>query len=399
MCEFFYEKLHMTKMAHTIHFSASLQKYHFFICCKPIINRGIMSIIGTRLQQARKAAGMSLRDLATVVKLSHTAIKKYEDGDTYPSSDILIKLAKALQVCIDFFFRPAKVSLENVKFRKRKKLQGKAESAIKFTVINQIERRLELENLYPTPPVSPFVLPTNFPQEINNFEEIEVIAENLRASWKLGFDAIHDLTDVCESHGIRVFVIDTDEEHFDGLSTTIDDQPIIVISTKWPGDRQRFNVAHELAHYIFINRLSPKLDEEQACNRFAGAFLLPRETVFQIIGKERRTIEWQELLLLKEQFQLSMSAICYRLKDLMIIKESYFKNLIIRFRARGWHLKEPGLATPPEKAHTFNQMLFHALGEEYIGESKAAELLSCSLSQLKALRQVQNSHDFTYQRC
>ena len=28
----------------------------------------------------------------------------------------------------------------------------------------------------------------------------------------------------------------------------------------------------------------------------------------------------------------------------------------------------------------FNQMLFHALGEEYIGESKAAELLSCSLT-------------------
>ncbi len=186
---------------------------------------------------------------------------------------------------------------------------------------------------------------------------------------------------------------------FDGLSTIIYNQPIIVISAKWPGDRQRFNLAHELGHYVLNNRLSSKIDEEQACNRFAGAFLFPREAVFQSIGKERKAIEWQELILLKEQFQLSMGAICHRLKDLGVIQESYYQSLMIRFRQKGWHRKEPGLEIPPEKAHTFTQMLFHALGEEYIGESKAAELLSCSITQLKALRQVQNSNAFTYQRC
>ena len=93
-----------------------------------------------------------------------------------------------------------------------------------------------------------------------------------------------------------------------------------------------------------------------------------------------------------------MGAICYRLKDLGIIQEPYYKSLVIRFRQKGWHRKEPGLEVPSEKAHTFNQMLFHALGEEYIGEPKAAELLSCSLSQLKALRQVQNGNALTHQR-
>lgn len=357
-----------------------------------------MNNLGVRLQQARKAAGLSLRALADLVSLSHAAIKKYEDGVVYPSSDMLIKLAKALKVRIDFFFRPIKVSLENVKFRKRKKMNGKAEEAIKFEVISQIERRLELENLYPASPVPIFKLPIDFPLKINILEEIESIAEKLRNHWKLGLAPIHDLIDAFESLGIRVFIIDTDEDHFDGLSTVIDDQPIIVISSKWPGDRQRFNLAHELAHYIFIDHLSPELDEEQACNRFAGAFLFPCEAVFQLVGKERRAIEWQELCLLKEQFQISMGAICYRLKDLRIIQEPYYKSLVIHFRQKGWHRKEPGLAVPAEKVHTFNQMLFHALGEEYIGESKAAELLSCSLSQLKALRQVQNGNALTHQR-
>ena len=87
-------------------------------------------------------------------------------------------------------------------------------------------------------------------------------------------------------------------------------------SARWPGDRQRYNLVHELAHYILGGRLSPHLDEERACHRFAGAFLFPREAVFQAVGKTRRAIEWPELLLFKEQFQLSMGAICYRLKDL-----------------------------------------------------------------------------------
>jgi Zn-dependent peptidase ImmA (M78 family)/transcriptional regulator with XRE-family HTH domain len=356
-----------------------------------------MNNLSIRLQQARKAARLSLRALADLVGLSHAAIKKYEDGVVYPSSDILIKLAKALKIRVEFFFRPIKVTLENVKFRKRKKLNGKAEEAIKFEVIDQIERRLELENLYPSSPVPIFELPADLPRKINDLEEIEVVVEKLRNHWKLGFAPIHDLIDAFEGQGIKVFIIDIDEEHFDGLSTVINDQPIIVISSKWPGDRQRFNLAHELAHYIFINRLSPKLHEEQACNRFAGAFLFPRVAVFQAVGKERRAIEWQELLLLKEQFQLSMGAICYRLKDLRIIQESYYKSLVIGFRRNGWHRREPG-EIPSEKAHTFNQMLFHALGEEYIGESKAAELLSCSLSQLKALRQVQNGNALN-QRC
>jgi Zn-dependent peptidase ImmA (M78 family)/DNA-binding XRE family transcriptional regulator len=353
-----------------------------------------MSNLGLRLQQARKAAGLSLRALADLVCLSHAAIKKYEDGLVYPSSDILIKLARVLHVRVDSFFRPIKVSLETIKFRKRKKLRKTAEEAIKFEVISQVERRLELENLYPTSPVTQFTLPEDFPRKINTLEEIELAAEKLRMHWKLGLAPIHDLIDAFESQGVRVFIIETQEDHFDALSTVIHDQPIIVISGKWSGDRQRFNLAHELAHYILLKRLSLKLDEEQACNRFAGAFLFPQEAVFQSIGNERRGVEWQELVLIKEQFQLSMGAICYRLKDLEVIQERYYKSLMIRFRQKGWHRKEPGLVIPSEKAHAFNQMVFHALGEEYIGESKAAELMACSLAQLKALRQV---HALTHQ--
>lgn len=347
-----------------------------------------MSNLGIRLKQARKAAGLSLRALGDLVNLSHAAIKKYEDGVVQPSSDMLAKLAKTLKVPADLFFRPIKASLENFQFRQRRNLNEKTEEAIKFEVIRQLEHRLEVENLYPAFPAPKFSIPPAIPQKINNFGVLESIAEKLRAHWKLGLAPIHNLIDVFERQGIRVAIINHEDDHFEGLSALIKQQPILVINANWSGDHQRFNLMRELAHYILIDRLAPHLNEEQACQRFAGAFLLPRELVFQTVGKERHAIEWQELTLLKEQFHISVRAICFRLKELGVIQESYFEGLEHRYKEKGWHRKEPGVEIPPEKAHTFNQMVYHALAEEYIGESKAAELLACSLTPLKAQRKL-----------
>jgi Zn-dependent peptidase ImmA (M78 family) len=132
--------------------------------------------------------------------------------------------------------------------------------------------------------------------------------------------------------------------------------------------------------------LSEDLDEEKACNRFAGAFLLPKEAIIQEMGKIRTSIEWRELFLIKEEYKLSMCSICYRLRDVGIIKESHFNHLIFHFNQKGWKKQEPGNQIPSEKTHIFKQMVFHALGEDYIGESKAAELLDYNLDTFRKFR-------------
>ena len=62
-------------------------------------------MLGTRLQRARKAAGLSLRALGERIGLSHTAIQKYEDGNNVPDSATLLRLASALNVRTEYFFR------------------------------------------------------------------------------------------------------------------------------------------------------------------------------------------------------------------------------------------------------------------------------------------------------
>ena len=351
-----------------------------------------------RLTNARKAAGLSLREVGTQVGLSHAAIKKYEDGKVLPSSDVLLKLARTLKVRSEYFFRPDTIDLTGLEYRKKCSLPKKRLAAITQEVVDQIERRLELESFFPTTPVKPFVQSQSLVAEFSTFDSIEFAAEALRKEWNLGLNPIPDITDLLESHGIRVFLVDTNSDaKFDGLAATANGMPVIVVGGNWPGDRQRLTLAHELGHLMLRGRLQTTLDEEKACHRFAGAFLFPRCSVLQELGTRRTSIEPKELALLKEEFGLSMSATLYRAKDLGIISQEYHKRTMIKFRMLGWHRVEPGPPYPSEKTHVFEQHIFHALGEGYIGEAKAAELLGMPLINFRRFRALEGIHAIPHQ--
>jgi Zn-dependent peptidase ImmA (M78 family) len=186
-------------------------------------------------------------------------------------------------------------------------------------------------------------------------------------------------------------MVDIDGDNkFDGLQATVAGGPVIVVGDHWPGDRQRFTLIHELGHLMIHDRLATGLDEEKACNRFAGAFLLPGSAVRQELGEHRTSLELQELALLKDEFGLSMQAILYRAADLGIISPSYFQHCMRSFKLKGWNRKEPGSEYKKEVAHLFQQMIFHALAEDYIGESKAAELLGMPMAEFRSLRSMEN---------
>lgn len=349
-----------------------------------------------RLHRARKAAGLSYRALAQLVGLSQTAIKKYEDGLMMPSSDVLVRLSRALNVRTEYFFRPEKHALEGIEYRKHNPLPKKRLAAIENEVMDHIERRIELEELFPQPPVKAFVPIDGLADVITDLSEVETVAERVREIWKLGLDPIPDLIDTLETNGIRVFMIDADDdEKFDGLAASVNGMPIVVVGRHWPGDRQRFTLAHELGHLMLKDRLSKQLDEEIACHRFAGAFLLPQVSLVQELGKHRNAIELKELGLLKEEFGLSMAAILYRALDNKIISSAYHNEQFKLFRKEGWNITEPGQIYPTEKAHIFEQLLFHALAEEYIGESKAAELMNISLQKFRRIRSLESGNAST----
>lgn len=354
-------------------------------------------MFAARLKQAREAAGFTMKELSEEVGVSANAIKKYEHGENMPSSGNLLKLARALGVRSEYFFRPLKVALENVEYRKHASTPKKLLNQINGDVMDQAERWIELLNLYPdsVKPVPTFKLPGNLPDSIDTLEGIEAIAKTMRNEWELGQNPIPDMIDTLESKGIMIISTDKagddpvnlTKKRFDGLAGMVNGIPLIVISAYQPGDRQRFTLAHELGHLVLKGRLNG-IDEEQACNHFAGAFLLPQQAVIQHIGAKRRSIEARELYLLKHEFGISMMAILYRLGQCGIINDSLQKTYYMQFNKKQWRTIEPGEPYPKEETVLYKQLVYRALAEEYISESKAAELLGVSLSKFHQERML-----------
>jgi Zn-dependent peptidase ImmA (M78 family)/DNA-binding XRE family transcriptional regulator len=343
-------------------------------------------MIGERIKQARKAAGLSLRALADRAGVTAMAISKYEAGKSTPSSRVLLDLSKALGVRTEYFFRPVKIELQEVKHRKHSQLPKKALEQIEGDVKEQLERFIELEELLPNGPVQAFKLPQNLPAPITDLDQIEAIALQLRDSWDLGVDPIPVLTDMLEERGIKVFQSQAINDRFDGMAATVDGIPVIVVGRGWPGDRQRFTLAHELGHLVLHGRLADGLEEELAANRFAGAFLAPEGEVRKELGEKRSWLEPGELAVLKKSYGLSMQGWMHRAKDLGILPDVHYVEMRKFFNSRGWHKKEPGEQYPQEQPQLFDQLVFRALGQELISESKAAELLRMPVSEFQKKR-------------
>lgn len=340
-------------------------------------------MIGERLKRARSAAGLSMAKLGKAVGVSANMIKKYEHDESMPSSPVLIKMAEALDVRTEFFFRPLTVKLAGIEYRKKASTPQKVLDRIAADVLDQAERWLELKNLWPDFPIPAFERPVNLPK-VSTLGDLEAFSVAVRHAWQLGLNPLPDMIDMLESRGILVIVTESDQaDKVDGMQASVEKQPVIVISDQWPGCRQRFTLAHELGHLLLHDVLSSDIDEEQACNRFASAFLLPRDGAIEHLGAQRRSIDWKELYLLKHEYGLSMASILYRCQDLGILSREKYHSQFIQFSSNGWRKKEPGQAYPKEQTLLFEQLVYRGAGEGLISDSKAAELLKMPVARFR----------------
>ncbi len=340
-------------------------------------------MIGERLKQARLGAGLSMD--ALVAKMDHfltkQAISKYETGQSVPGPEALVRLADALGVKTSYFMRESKVKVELIAYRKHSRLPKAEVGRLKVQITDHLEHFCGLAALFPADenPERRGMVGIPEPRQANSVIDAEKIAKELREDWKIGLDPIENLAETLEDHAVAVLALDADER-FDGnaaWATVVgDDQrtiPILVTNAAMPGDRQRFNLAHELGH-LAIRQKQAKEDEDIA-HRFAAAFLVPDEAAYKELGRSRSRIEFDELLLLKHKYGLSMQAWLRRAKDLGIITPSWYKNTVVGFRKRNWHKREPGKQIAPEQPLRFKQLVLRAMAEGIISRERAEELI------------------------
>lgn len=329
--------------------------------------------------------GLSLQDLSDKLNgsLSKQALNRLETGEQSPGSEILSQLCQTLDVTLDYFFKDGSVVLDQVEFRKLKKLSVKEQERVKSTTTEYLERYLELENLLGIADKPPFKFRA-YP--VNDAADIKDAVAEIRKLLKIGNDPIYNCVELLEEHNIKVYSVLADSS-FSGMSTIIKNEVGVIVFNDHediPLVRKRFTVLHELAHLYL--KMPDNMEEktcERLCDAFAGSMLLPDEKLKEYFGGKRTTVYTRELQFIKKNYGISLTAIMYRAKVLGLISESYMKYFMIRYNQSLKPLEKSGYKGQEESTR-FTQLLIRAIAQEVISTTKAAALKNMSLGDFRA---------------
>jgi len=343
-----------------------------------------MSHFPERLKSARLMHGLSLEGLAGKLqhRVSRQSLYKYEQGIMNPDDALLPYLCQCLQVPPDYFYREFTVNLGNIFFRKLEKLTATEQKVAIEKTRDFLERYLELESLLGVHVELHNPLMGKKPKDLI---DVEGLALELRNAFNLGHDPFGNVIELLEGLGIRVLELELHED-FSGMSTWVEGKiPVIVVNKVLDQKlyRKRFTVLHELGHLLLDIQEFPEKEQERLCDAFAGALLLPSASLKEKIGDSRRNLLDRELLMLKQEFGISVRAVLYRAKQAGIISEHEFKEHMIALSKRYGKKDEPGEYIGIEQANRFWHLLYRALAETVVSESKAAALAGMRLAEFR----------------
>lgn len=329
-------------------------------------------------------AKLSMEQLSGIMNpsVSKQTISKYEAGKCMPNGLLLLSLAKALNVDIEYFARPFDFNIDdlNVSFRKKASVGAKELEALKVSVQDDVERYLEVEALLGLKPVRLERLTASL---VSNADDVRRLARLLRDKWGLGCNPILNVQELLETKGIKV-VYTKGPDGFDGVSGVIKkgDCSFFVVALNPLVDmceRRRLTALHELGHLLLNDSFAPDLtpkDVEKLCNSFANEMLFPEEVARSWFDAKRQ-IQLPELKYCQQTFGISIEAIVYKLHELGIMNDARFRTFSVLKNTR-LHLKHAVSASlfPEAASMRLEAMVYKAMSEGLVSKERAAVLLN-----------------------
>ncbi len=317
---------------------------------------------------AREARGMTQAALAQHSGLSQPTISKIEHGLLDLGEEHIEAFSRALRYPPTFFFRsehqygPGTVCHH----RKRQSMpiqklrQIHATMNIMRMATADLLRGIEIDAQQRFPRMDP-----------DDYGSVEEIAQLVLRTWQLPLGPIKNLMASIEAAGGLVVLCDFGTDKLDAISQRPANQPpFFFVSMAAPGDRLRWNLAHELGHIIMHSAPAP--DQEQEANRFAAEFLMPAKE----IRPELEGLNLPKLAELKRYWKVAMQALIMRARDLGVITDRQTRSFFTRFSQLGYRKTEP-VTIPREEPTLIRRVLdFHRAEHGYTDAdlSRAARL-------------------------
>lgn len=204
-----------------------------------------------------------------------------------------------------------------------------------------------------------------------------------------------------EDLGVSVYVEPLGEDDTRGVSIFFNQFPAIIIdqTEKHPGARL-FTLFHELAHLFIrhtgISNFNNSNAVERFCNRFAAAFLMPREAVEAVLElPEDRTFiapSMQQIEVAARKLCVTISQLALRLEHLRIAKEGYYTSIVSRLNRGGSMMKPSGgewrFAYVSRYGHHLPSSVISSLERGQITSVQAARILEAAPVHLPTVKRT-----------
>lgn len=301
-----------------------------------------------------------------VPDLTQSRLSRIEKGKAYLDADDLLaaNLAAVTGVTVSWLSRPSMAGFSSVSphFRARSKTTESAKAAglAWATLVNEAFVGLGGR-------VSPLAMQL----ERHVGEDPRLAAQLTRRS--LGFGALEPLPFLVlavERIGVRVLGLPWTVNTVDAFCAWADPEtPAIALTADSPGDRRRWNVAHELGHLVLHDHDRQGRDVEAEADVFAAELLTPLDALRQQMPNNPTL---GALTMLKGVWGVSVKSLVRRARELGAASDERATSLYRQISSRGWNKVEPGYV-PVEKPRALRRIAEVLYGPS-VTESLATEM-------------------------
>ncbi len=354
------------------------------------------------LEWVRDVSGYQIEELESKFK----PYRLWERGQVQPTYNQLKDLANFFKrpVPLFFFKSPPKKSIPQADYRKlpedyQKKIAPKTliqirTAANKAKYFREISETLGIER-------------SELKLSAKITDNPEELAGNIRAELKIkqsdvqlidtAGSALRFWRELVEQSGVLTFAISVALEEIRGGALIIDNQPLILFSTKDSIRGRIFTVFHEFAHLLLQKnsdhywgekiegQINPEI--ETFCNRFSAEFVLPES---EVLKECPQTVTYEWLKRFARKNHVSSFVALYRLKNLDRISEEVVVDYKRRLQKeidehlRKQKLRQQQSSSGPSpyvlQAHNnspiFLKHVFRALDRQFLSTIEASRILN-----------------------
>jgi Zn-dependent peptidase ImmA (M78 family)/DNA-binding XRE family transcriptional regulator len=301
-------------------------------------------ILGARLQDARRARGLTQQAVADLLGIARTTLVAMEKGERRVLPDELIRLAEiyarpvselvARQVVVEGFVPQFRASWKDV-FTEDPELEKSASELQRLA-----EDYLELEKLCDMPIVRAYPPPYGI-SGASTEQIAEEIAISERNRLGIGDGPVSNLRERLENDiGLRIFYFPMASK-IAGLFAYNDVLGgCIGINSGHPRDRRHWSLAHECGHFLtgryqseitFLSEKKRATVRERFADSFAKYFLMPASGLNRRFTEMHRSSEGgitlAHVCTLADLYQVSVQAMVLRLEELGRLPSGVWERL------------------------------------------------------------------------